>query len=284
MKQIVDTLMHQSLEVDHQKKTEPFTDMVVSHYHPSFEIYYLVEGERIYFVKDQSYIVNKGDFVFIPPNIIHKTLSSSNYAHERILISFDASYIDKMTKGLTEFTWLSLFTETTPVIKLPLAKKAMFQELMFRILAVSQEKHSDSVTYVKLLILELLLLLQRFKENNKDDNDIRQSPAQQKVFEIVRYINETYMEDLSLKSISDRFYISPYYLSHIFKSCTGFTFCDYLIQLRVLEAKKLLTQTGLSMTDIAQSVGFDSSTHFGRTFKKASGVTPSDYRKNSRLR
>lgn len=281
MKQIVDTLIKDTIEVTHQIRTEPFTDMIISHYHPSFEIYYLVEGERIYFVKDQSYSIQKGDFVFIPPNIIHKTRSKDSYAHERILISFDDSFLSTIAENLPTVDWYKSFDQNRPVITIQLSKRGIIQDLMLKILNIYEENESDSRAYLQLLILELLLLIDRYQDKKHLISDTAQTVTEKRVFEIVRYINTHYMKDLSLQSISDQFFISPYYLSHIFKDATGFSFCDYLIQLRILESKKLLSQTEYSMTRIAELVGFDSSTHFGRTFKKLSGMTPRDYRKSN---
>lgn len=280
MKQIVDTLINDSIEVTHQVRSEPFTDMVISHYHPSFEIYYLMEGERIYFVKDQSYSIQKGDFVFIPPNIIHKTLTNESYAHERILISFDHSFLSSITEHIPAIDWYNAFDQDNPVITVQLSKRGVLQDIMLKILTIYEENEPDSRAYLQVLVLELLLLINRYKDKKHNLKADGQSPTDKRVFDIVRYINANYMNQLSLRSISQLFFISPYYLSHIFKDSTGFSFCDYLIQLRILEAKKLLGQTKYTMTHIAELVGFESSTHFGRTFKKVTGLTPRDYRKS----
>jgi len=283
MKQIVDTLIQNSIEVDHKLNTQQFNDMTISHYHPSYEIYYLLEGERMYFVKDQSYIIKKGDFVFIPPNVIHKTLTTSHYAHERILISFTADFLDPLIGQLSGVSWYNLFDATYPIVTVPMSKGALFQDMMFKILGMYQEQRSDSHCYLQLLILELLLLLNRHHEKSTLKAKQTQTASQRKTYEIVRFINENFMCDLSLTMLSQRFFISPFYLSHIFKDATGFSLSEYIIQLRILEAKKLLSQTNHSMTRVAELVGFDSSTHFGRTFKKVTSMTPRDYKKAIKL-
>ena len=69
------------------------------------------------------------------------------------------------------------------------------------------------------------------------------------------------------------------YLSRIFKKNTGFSFNEYVNYQRIFSAQDLLKNTTKQITGIAISVGFDSSTHFGRVFKQLTGFTPSAYRK-----
>ena len=82
-----------------------------------------------------------------------------------------------------------------------------------------------------------------------------------------------------LRQLAETFYISPFYLSRIFKEITGFTIINYLNLTRIREAWRLLTDTDLKIVDIAESIGFESLTHFDRTFKKIMKLTASKYRK-----
>ena len=86
------------------------------------------------------------------------------------------------------------------------------------------------------------------------------------------------MQTKSRAELAETFYISPFYLSRIFKEITGFTIINYLNLTRIREAR-LLTDTDLKIVDIAESIGFESLTHFDRTFKKIMKLTASKYRK-----
>lgn len=278
MKQIVANLSKNTIEVDYKKRNNQQFNMDVAHYHPSFEIYYLLEGERIYFIKDQSYTIYKGDFVFIPPNTLHKTLATSTFAHERLLLSFDVTYLECFTHQMTEINWYNIFDIQNPVLSIPLVDRGTFHELLFKIYAQYEKDDSESYYYVQILILELLLLLNKYKSKAQEPRKANTSPMHLKIFEIVRYINDHYADNITLTHLAQRYFISPYYLSHVFKEVTGFTFSNYLTQLRILEAKKLLSSTKFSMTRIAELVGYESSTHFGRAFKKVTLMTPLAYR------
>ncbi len=97
---------------------------------------------------------------------------------------------------------------------------------------------------------------------------------------VKKYLEHSYMNyDLSLDSVSSLLNISPSYLSCIFKRCTGINFLDYITNLRINAAKEHLANPFKSASEIASMVGYDSSSYFTRAFKKNTGLTPTEYRK-----
>lgn len=98
--------------------------------------------------------------------------------------------------------------------------------------------------------------------------------------EILRYLEQHYQEDLSLSSVAARFCLSPGYFSTIFKKKAGHNFVHYLTFLRIREAKRLLMETQMTISEIASSVGYSSASFFIRSFKKTEGISPSEYRKS----
>ena len=97
--------------------------------------------------------------------------------------------------------------------------------------------------------------------------------------EILDYINNHYMEDMYLDGLSEQFGISPSYLSKLIKDHSGMNFVSYLASLRIEMAKRLLVETKMSITEIYEKCGFNNRTTFIRTFKKTTGLPPSDFRK-----
>ncbi|TLS51509.1 helix-turn-helix domain-containing protein [Paenibacillus antri] len=98
--------------------------------------------------------------------------------------------------------------------------------------------------------------------------------------ELKAYIEEHFENpDLSLKHLSDRFHISGKYVSYLFKEAFNMKFVDYLAELRMDRAERLLAETEESIQRIALQVGYANSITFGRVFKRLVGVTPGDYRK-----
>jgi AraC-like DNA-binding protein len=99
----------------------------------------------------------------------------------------------------------------------------------------------------------------------------------QMVEQVMLYLNEKFMTDLSLDSCADHFGTSPYTLSRAFKQISGINFIDYLTNIRLVKAKQLLRESELKITEVAEQVGYQQS-YFNRIFKKYEGVTPSQYR------
>jgi AraC-type DNA-binding domain-containing proteins len=92
------------------------------------------------------------------------------------------------------------------------------------------------------------------------------------------YIRSHLADELSLKSVGDAIHISGGYLSRIFSTLTGQTFCDYVRDERMAAARQLLAGTDLSIDAIAEKCGFGSSGYFATVFKGYMGKTPSEYR------
>ncbi len=96
---------------------------------------------------------------------------------------------------------------------------------------------------------------------------------------VIDYIDKNYSSDIGLEAIADNFSTAPKYLSKLIKDKLGVNFTDYLAGLRITAAKKLLSETDLTVSEIYEQVGFTNRNTFIRTFKKNTGLTPSDYRK-----
>ena len=99
----------------------------------------------------------------------------------------------------------------------------------------------------------------------------------------VDYIEENYAKDLNMAVVSN--YISMNYslFSYSFKQYTGSNFVNYLKEIRMREAKKLLTETDMKIIEISQAVGYDNEKHFMKIFKRKTGVTALKYRKEKSM-
>jgi two-component system, response regulator YesN len=95
-----------------------------------------------------------------------------------------------------------------------------------------------------------------------------------------RYLDQHYASEVSLASLSEQFHINSSYLSDLFKNHVGKNLSDYLLHLRMENAKKFLKDSQLKIIDVAHLVGFSNSGYFGTVFKKYVGKTPVEYRKS----
>ena len=101
-----------------------------------------------------------------------------------------------------------------------------------------------------------------------------------KIQEVATYIFEHYTENILLEDVAEKFHMSKSFLSQRFKTATGFGFKEYIINLRIQNASRLLLETDKSITDIAFECGFNDSNYFGDSFRRIKGVSPRKYSQN----
>lgn len=94
----------------------------------------------------------------------------------------------------------------------------------------------------------------------------------------LQWIHEQFTRDITLQELAEHVRMSSVWLSQLFKRETGKTFSEYVVDLRIREAKRLLRETTLKIYEIAEKVGYSNLQHFGQTFKKKCGMSPKEYR------
>ena len=270
----------EDLVISHRKKYSRVIER--NTYHNAYEIYFLLNGCCHLFVKDKIYELEKGDLILIKENEIHKVLYvDKSTRYERFVIYFKKSFLEGCASNIDctemlqdlydrDICQLSFDPHTIKTVK----------DLINQIILEQNEKKSYFEQAINSLLLQILIIIIRFMDGYGRDKVIEESSRGDTKFEeIIQFINANYDKNLSLDYIADQFYISKYYLSHLFKEKSGFTVIEYINNKRIMEAQGLLNNSNYNITDIAYRVGFNNSTHFWRTFKKATGLTPSEFRK-----
>jgi len=265
------------INIAHSKRKGYFT-MPFHHYHDQYEIYYLLSGERSYFIEDRVYQVNKGSLVLIDTNVVHRTIDRGKPNHERLLINFKDEFLDVGSESEKEFL-LQPFKNGYPVIELKPHEQVVVTNLLNKMVQEEQLKALGYETYLKSSLIELLVLVNRYLEQRKNPQVQTHSVGDQRISQIIQYINNHFSEPLNLTNIAEAFYISPYYLCRLFKKITGFNFVEYLNLVRIREAEKLLKTSDCKIIEIADMVGFESVVHFGRVFKSVTSLSPTAYRR-----
>lgn len=252
--------------------------MTRQHFHSSFEIFYLLEGERNYFIRNRVYRVGRGNLVAVGSGQIHKTTMVSP-VHERLLLELSRELVDGFSRdvGVTD----PLFTLQSCVLKLTEQQRAWVEPLLFRIVEELDGKRRACGQAVRALVEELLIFILRGEASAGSEFPAEQGAKHRKVSEVADYICANFAEITSLDSLSDRFYISKYYLCRIFKEVTGMTITQYINANRLKRAEKLLRESSDSVIQIAAFSGFGNVTYFDRVFRESLGVSPSQYRKSA---
>lgn len=129
------------------------------------------------------------------------------------------------------------------------------------------------------LLLELLLVIDRVYVGPLADDTITVTEDYKIINDIIIYLLKHYQEKISLTQLTEEFGINRTSLNEYFKKVTGYTVMSYLMNLRLHLAMAMLKDTALQVSEIMYRVGFINTSHFVRSFKKATGTTPLEYRK-----
>ena len=130
-------------------------------------------------------------------------------------------------------------------------------------------------------IIYLSLLLHYVDQECKAERQTAR-PRNETVEQICAYLAANYQQKFSLTDVAARFYLSPYYLSRLFRRVTGQSIVDYINGRRIEAAQHLLETTDLNISAVAEQTGFASAAHFRRVFREMMGGCPVQYRKSSR--
>lgn len=265
--------------ISHIRQDGP-SSMAYKHFHNSYELYYLISGQRYYFIKDRTFQVMEKDLVLIKRGDLHKTASCGESQHERIVINFREEFLNH--GGEERDILLMPFERDINIIRFTLPQQEQIEKLLGNICYEIRKRQPAYKAYVRALLVQFLIYISRHVcKNGKGRPFIHPTLMHRKVSNIVKYINSNYRNDLTLTGTAQKFNMSSSYLSRIFKQGTGFTFIEYLNSVRIREAQSLLLSTDNKVMDICHQVGYTSISHFGRVFKELTGYSPLQFRQRS---
>lgn len=240
-------------------------------YHREMEIQFIKSGKGFYFIKNRKYYFSKNTLFFIQPNHVHGFIPDQKLSIEKGMAMFRFDFLKARGKDYH-------FPEDFPNHLQLSDRDALEVEMIFdNILSEKKNKEGSWQELIVLQIKRLILIAKRLQEK-EPERDV-ENPV---IDWIVNYIEENFSEDLPLPEISEKAGYSQYYISRLFKKCTGIGIKQYILQRRILEAKLLLNENPEFTVDlVSRRVGFKEFSLFNRSFKKLTGITPSQYRKIS---
>jgi len=251
------------------------------HNHDFYEIFYFMSGNVTYMIEGKSYRLKPGDILLIHNNELHKPLVESGGVYERIVVWVNPDFLKKQSLYNTNLSlcFESSFPEKNNLIRPEPEMLDVLKDILAKF-----ENACNSVSYGSNILKDIYLLefivyinksfLQSF--GDKLDEDIEYD---EKVNNIIKYVNKNLNDDLSLDSLAQKFYLSKYHLLREFKKYTGYTIHQYIHQKRLIMAKSLLKE-GMSVTEVCNRCGFGDYSNFIRAFKNAFGESPGKYFKD----
>ena len=261
--------------VESQLREEGFV-MSSHHCHSFYEIYYVDRGNCRFMVENNIYDLRQGDFLLIPPDILHYTRYLDGPC-KKYGIYFRNNDISQ--QAAAAMPGGSAFFQETRIFQLPDAHHYQVELLLERMLTEEKIEDSRTEAMLYLQLQELLLFCSR------NCSFLQEIPANirttdRQIVLAARYISDHYMEPISAADIASAAGFSPNYLSKRFREAAGIGVHEYLMFVRLQHAALDLVSTGDSITEIALRSGFSDSNYFKDAFKKKYGITPSAYRKN----
>ena len=243
--------------------------MPYMHHHNSCELFYIIKGEREYFIENEFFKLETGDLVFVPENALHRT---DGKEASRILVYFSFEFLSEYltTKALSE---LSL---CKPLAFRPSEEQKRYIGYLFNTLSdgyAKSDRTTDDPALVGLLVQILFAIT-----GNENAYSVRKY-SDSRVESVVKYINENYGSISGIEEIASRFYLSKYHLCRLFNKNLGVSVVEYMNTIKIRNASLQMRDESRSITDIATACGFNSSSYFCKVFKAEKGVSPSEYRK-----
>lgn len=249
-----------------------------NHYHEFDKIIIFLKGKVSYVVEGKAYELVPYDIIFVGHHDIHKLRVESGIVYERIIIYIAPDYLAKYRSesyNLSE-CFLIAKNEHSNVLRISnLQKSRVYQTVMdmkdtLETFNVYEEYARDF--YLQLLFLEFMVHLNRAAIGEKV-NYINTSLCNQKIVDILDFINENLTEEISIDNLASRFYMSKYHMMRLFKEETGYSIGNYISNKRLLRAKELIL-SGMPITQACFLCGFKEHSTFSRAYKKLFGESP----------
>ena len=253
------------------------------HQHDFYEVYYFIGGNVEYSVEGRTYDLQSGDLLLINPLELHQPrIAPDQQDYERIVLWINKNYLSELCYNKTSLT--RCFDNTIPDHSNLLRPSKMQQTYISAMLdEIINEKNENGYAVeiaTEAMILRFLVELNRLTINSKSEKEKEESSSTI-IPDVLDYINSHFCEKLTLTSIADEFFVSKYYLSHVFNNVVGTSVHRYIMLKRLIHAKQMLL-SGIKSTTAATNCGFNDYAGFYRAFTAEYGVTPKEFVKKNR--
>ena len=240
----------------------------VPHTHNHMELFYIVGGKGQFLIEDQLHPVNVSNLVIINPNVTHTEVSLNAQPLEYIVLGVEGIELvaGETSNGcsiLDHFETMEVSSCLRNILREMELKNTGYQDIC--------------QAYMEILLIRLMRNIDlAVSADPQIGTGNRQCAA------VKRYIDIHFKEALTLEQLADEAHMNKFYLSHAFKKEYGVSPINYMTSRRIEESKYLLAETDLSLSQIAQLLGFSSLSYFSQVFRRTQEISPMEYRQNNR--
>jgi AraC family transcriptional regulator len=250
-----------------------------SHSHSSFTVTAVLSGSMAVTIGSDDFELSAGEVALTGIGQTHAARASSI---EFVSIGISAALVNELVTeiGLTRITAEIVFR----------AKRTTDEAITRIARAIRSEIDAESLGHgamLDALVRQLVIHLLRSHLTVRKTDQIelsRAGPVDRRLRRAIEFMHDNYERELALEEIASAAYLSEYHFARLFKQITGVTPHVYLANVRLEHARRLLSETSLSISQIAIRVGYHSQSHFTKIFKSVTGVTPRVYRDSASRR
>lgn len=248
------------------------------HFHHGHELIFVADGQAEFSFGYGSCRPGPGSLIAIG-NLERHRVFVTGTPYRRYVLSVSADYLIRSIHA-PELTSLFLYRSPDPhrVLVPDRGLIPKITHLFGELIAESSERSDFWELRCRGLLTELLIVLYRkHPEFFPGGNSTAQEAL---ILDVQGYLLEHFRENITLGGTAKAHYVSSSHLSRIFFRTTGYHFKEYLLLLRLNEARRLLLTTRLPVADVGYACGYRDVNHFIRSFQEHEGMTPGRYRKN----
>jgi AraC-type DNA-binding domain-containing proteins len=262
---------------DYQHFTYPW------HFHSEFEIIYIQESTGTRFIGNSIERFNAGDILLIGSNLPHYLKSDEVYHLENstlrvkgTIIQFEMEFMQHPVNYYPQFIRIKHLLEES---KYGILFPAGCSENLIDLLSEIPIEHGMDQLISFLKVLKVMSEIQHRKIISTPDFEYNTGNSASRIDKIISFVNKNYTRSISLDEIAGFASMNPTAFCRFFKAETGKSFKNYIFDMRIGYACKLLLMNEINISEISTECGFETISHFNKTFRKVAGHSPSEYRK-----
>lgn len=248
------------------------------HYHDHYEIFFSLSGNLLYTIEGQSFNLEVGSMLIIPPYEFHRLDEQKDGHAERIGLRFDAEIINELSVENCDLN--VCFDKYSPKFKYLLQlSEYQKRELYYLLQGLINEQDNQAFgkdLAAKSLLTQFLIILNRVAIENEGIVDYSDDPSSHLVRQVLDYMELHYSQEISLDQLENKFFVSRHKITQQFTKLVGYPPYRYLLNLRLQNAQRLL-KNGENPQQVATLCGFSDYSNFYRRFKTSYGCSPREF-------
>ena len=247
-----------------------------THWHNSIEIIYVLKGSLHIKIDTDSFTLNEREVEIINSDESHEIQGIDD--NKVLIFNIDPFFFEKYYKDINN---IFFYTNSNDDEDQNGPEYEELKTILSQMLCEYVQKLEDYDEEIEELLITLLYhLVNNFHYLTHEKEELKEKTDQlARYHRISKYIYNNYNNNITLKEIAKKEFLSPHYLSHEIKYATGYSFTDLINLTRIEESIKLLLDSDMSISEISDEIGFSHVRYFNKNFKYYYGCTPLQYRK-----